>query len=150
MPRWFVIFRDFRALKLVFALMTAYLLYDEISIFISKPTFTSLSQAYLRPEHFPEIQVCPVPAFLQAELERHGYQTSYDFVLGNMRNTDLKGWSGNHSDANLSVSALAAMSDCPSVSLKFKKDQTILWLVADLALTRDAHPSGKCCKAGFV
>ena len=58
MPRWFVIFRDFRALKLVFALMTAYLLYDEISIFISKPTFTSLSQSYLRPEHFPEIQVC--------------------------------------------------------------------------------------------
>ena len=95
-------------------------------------------------------QVCPVPAFLQVELERHGYQTSYDFVLGNMRNTHLKGWAGNHSDANLSVSALAVVSDCPSVSLKFKKDQTILWLVADLALTRDAHPSGKCCKAGIV
>ena len=59
----------------------------------------------------------------------------------------LKGWFGNNSDANISVSALSEVSDCPSVTLKFKKDQTIFWLEADSALTRDAHPSGKCCKA---
>ena len=91
MSRWFVIFKDFRALKLVFALMTSYLLYDEISIFISKPTFTSLSRTYLGPEHFPEIKVCPVPAFLNSELKRHGYRNSHDFVLGKMWKIDHKG-----------------------------------------------------------
>ena len=51
------ILKDFRFLKMAFALITAYLLFDEISIFISKPTFTSLSQTSLRPEHFPEVKL---------------------------------------------------------------------------------------------
>ena len=70
-------FRDFRVLKFVFALITAYLLYDEITIFVSKPTFTTLSRTYLGPGHFPEIQVCPVPAFLSSQLARHGYQETF-------------------------------------------------------------------------
>ena len=64
-----IFIKNFTGLKAVFAVMTAYLLYDEISLFVSKPTLTSISRAHLGPEHFPEIRVCPVPSFLQTELQ---------------------------------------------------------------------------------
>ena len=67
-----------------------------------------------------------------------------------MRNTDLKGWFGNHSDSNISVSALSGVQDCPSVTLKLKRDKTIRWLQADSSLTRDIHPAGRCCKVQTV
>ena len=67
-----------------------------------------------------------------------------------MRNTDLKGWFGNHSDSNISVSALSGVQDCPSVTLKLKRDKTIKWLQADSSLTRDIHPAGRCCKVQTV
>ena len=84
------IFKNFAGLKAVFAVMTAYLLYDEISLFVSKPTLTSISRAHLGPEHFPEIRVCPVPAFLQSQLQSHGYMSSFDFSMGRMRDSELK------------------------------------------------------------
>ena len=67
-----IFIKNFTGLKAVFAVMTAYLLYDEISLFVSKPTLTSISRAHLGPEHFPEIRVCPVPSFLQTELQSQG------------------------------------------------------------------------------
>ena len=67
-----IFIKNFTGLKVLFAVMTAYLLYDEISLFVSKPTLTSISRAHLGPEHFPEIRVCPVPSFLQSELQSQG------------------------------------------------------------------------------
>ena len=144
------IFKDFTGLKAVFAVMTAYLLYDEISLFVSKPTLTSISRAPLGPEHFPEIRVCPVPAFLQSQLQSHGYMSSFDFSMGNMRNTELKGWFGNHSDWNISVSTLALARDCPAVKIKFKKGKVISWQRPEMRITRAIYPSGGCCKAKIV
>ena len=143
------IFKDFNVLKAMFAVMTAYLLYDEISLFISKPTFTSISRAPLGPEHFPEIRVCPVPSFLQSELQSHGYVSSFDFSQGNLRNTGLKGWFGNQSDSR-DVARLTDVEDCPSVSLKFRTDQAITWTQAEMAVTRSINPFGKCCKGEIV
>ena len=145
-----IFIKNFTGLKVLFAVMTAYLLYDEISLFVSKPTLTSISRAHLGPEHFPEIRVCPVPSFLQSELQRHGYKSSFDFSLGKMRNTELKGWFGNHSDWNISVSTLTRVSDCPDVTIKFKKEKTISWVQPEMTITRAVYPSGRCCKAEIV
>ena len=145
------IFNNFiTGLKAVFAVMTAYLLYDEISLFVSKPTLTSISRAPLGPEHFPEIRICPVPSFIQSELQRHGYTSGFDFSKGKMRNTELKGWFGNHSDWNISVSTLVRVRDCPVVEIRFKKEKTVSWLQPELTITRAVHPSGSCCKAEIV
>ena len=144
------IFKDFNVLKAMFAVMTAYLLYDEISLFISKPTFTSISRAPLGPEHFPEIRVCPVPSFLQSELQRNGYVSSFDFSQGNLRNTGLKGWFGNQSDWNISVSTLTRVRDCPEVKIKFKKEKTISWQQPEMTITRAVYQTGSCCKAEIV
>ena len=144
------ILKNFNGLKAVFAVMTAYLLYDEISLFVSKPTFTSISRAPLEPQHFPEIRVCPLPSFLQSELQSHGYMSSFDFSLGKMRNTDVKGWFGNHSDWNISVSTLARVRDCPVVKIKFKKEKSISWEEPEMRITRALYPSGSCCKAEMV
>lgn len=79
-----------------------------------------------------------------------GYKSSYDFSLGKMINTDLKGWFGNHSDWNISVSTLTRVSDCPDVTIKFKKQKTISWVQPEMTMTRAVYPSGRCCKAGIV
>ena len=79
------IFKNLKIVKLVFAVITAYLLVDEILVFLSMPTFTSETRTLLGAEHFPQIRLCPFPAFNQSELERQGYRTSYEFTLGTLR-----------------------------------------------------------------
>ena len=79
------IFKNLKLVKLVFAVITAYLFLDEILIFLSMPPFTSETRTLLGPEHFPQIRLCPFPAFNQRELERQGYRTSYEFTLGTLR-----------------------------------------------------------------
>ena len=43
-----------------------------------------------------------------------------------MEGEDLKGWFGNHSDWNISVSTLTRVRDCPVVKIKFKKEKRIV------------------------
>ena len=117
------IFKNLKLLKLVFAVITAYLLADEILVFLRMPTFTSETRTVMGPQHFPQIRICPSPAFNQSELERQGYETSYEFTLGTVRregNTRVKGWFGNQSDWQVSVASLTGLQECPSVSLKFR------------------------------
>ena len=148
------IFKNLKLVKLVFAVITAYLLVDEILVFLSMPTFTSETRTSLGAEHFPQIRLCPFPAFNQMELERQGYRTSYEFTLGTLRTvgnrTGVKGWFGNQSDWEISVASLTGLQDCPSVSLKFKTDRAITWQQPDMAVTRPINPFGKCCKAEIV
>ena len=138
--------RDFRVLKLIFAAITFYLLVDEIIIFSSKPTITTKTRSYLGPEHFPDIKICPFPSFRESELKIHGYESSYDFALGSFRDSASRGWFGNDSDWSISVSTLNEVEDCPSVKLKFKIDDTIVWHEPGLIVTRVVHPSGRCCE----
>ena len=123
-------------------------------VFLSMPTFTSETRGQLGPEHFPQIRLCPVPAFNQLELERQGYRTSYEFTLGTIMTEEgnrnpLKGWFGNQSDSR-DVARLTDVEDCPSVSLKFRTDQAITWTQAEMAVTRSINPFGKCCKGEIV
>ena len=48
--------KDFRPLKLVFFVLTSYLLLDELIIFLYvKPPLPSISQTTLPPRHFPPL-----------------------------------------------------------------------------------------------
>ena len=147
------IFKNLKLVKLVFAVITAYLLLDEILLFLSKPTFTSETRSLLGPEHFPQIRLCPFPAFNQRELERQGYRTSYEFTLGTLRTEEvkvMKGWFGNQSDLERTVASLTGVEDCPSVSLKFRTDRAITWHRPEMTVTRAINPFGKCCKGEIV
>ena len=149
------IFKNLKLLKLVFAVITAYLLVDEILVFLRMPTFTSETRTVMGPQHFPQIKICPSPAFNQSELERQGYETSYEFTLGTVRregNTSgsVKGWFGKQSDGQISVASLTELQDCPSVSLKFRTERAITWHQAEMTVTRSINPFGRCCQAQIV
>ena len=94
--RIFPLFKDYRILKFCFLLLTVYLLAEEfISYFILKPTLTSLSQEKLKPSHFPELMICPIPSFDLSALQGLGYEHSYDYTLGVSVYYQSDGWIGN-------------------------------------------------------
>ena len=83
-------------LKLTFAVLTSYLLYEEFySFLIRKPTHTSSAKIKTTPEDFPDVTICPFPSYNQPELIALGYGQSYEFAKGILHNSKLKGWRGN-------------------------------------------------------
>ena len=78
-----LILKDYRPLKLIFFILTSYLLIDELRIFLYvKPTLTSVSQTNLTPHNFPEILLCPLPSYNQSALSEVGYADSYWYSYG--------------------------------------------------------------------
>ena len=97
------IIRDYKIIKISFAIITILLLYDELNIFfIKKPTLSSVSKSQLRPQNFPDIIICPVPGFDQRAIERLGYNSSYSYSMGSMAGGGT-GWFGNQSQAWVSI-----------------------------------------------
>ena len=60
----------FRFLKFSFFLVTAYFLYQELVLFLSKPTFISISKYEIQPSNFPDILICPLAGFDQEGRQR--------------------------------------------------------------------------------
>ena len=133
-------------LSIVFSL---YLLYDDFILFFSKPTFSSDNERILKPENFPGIFVCPMPAYNMSQLKRHGYMTSYHYIMGNIKNENYRTWAGNGSVeidkvAN-DVAMIKGVNDCPSLTVMYsaiKKDDRVKF---ELAYT--GSPPGLCCRA---
>ena len=80
------IFRNFALIKLFFALLTSYLLYEEfITFWIEKPTYTSSSKVKIAPMDFPDITICPFPSWNQQELLKLGYSQSFEYSKAQFR-----------------------------------------------------------------
>ena len=48
--------------------LTSFLLYEDFHLFLTKPTYSSISNRKLQPVHFPEITLCPFPSFDEDQL----------------------------------------------------------------------------------
>ena len=80
------LFRNFALIKLFFALLTSYLLYEEfITFWIEKPTYTSSSKVKIAPQDFPDITICPFPSWNQQELLKLGYSQSFEYSKAQLR-----------------------------------------------------------------
>ena len=89
-------------LKITFAVLTSYLLYEEFYIFlIRKPTHSSSAKIKTSSEDFPDVTICPFPSYNQPELIALGYGQSYEFAKGILHNSNLKGWRGNISGVQI-------------------------------------------------
>ena len=50
-------------INIISIVVTCILLYNDFTFFLSKPTFSSNSKGSLHPQSFPDIMLCPFPAF---------------------------------------------------------------------------------------
>ena len=138
-------------INIVASVISAYLLYDEIYLFISKPTYSSKSNEKLQPKHFPDFFLCPIPAFDLDNLKKHGYSSSYNFMKGKFHNGDkVKSWKGNSTDTHEKIlddiSVLKSIKDCPYFSVMFKHNFKTKYVFASFTLTSPVFPHGRCCK----
>ena len=111
------ILSNYQILKFIFVLLTAYLLIQEIEVFLfKKPTFTSIAKVsvgkaifsffywilelfLLDSDHFPVITICAFPSFVLGPLNRFGYQSSFDYSIGVTKDNVLRWgfiYSGGH------------------------------------------------------
>ena len=149
---WDYVAKDYRIFNLCLAMFTTYLLMGELNLyFFYKPTFTSMIQTTLKPEHFPNILICSNPSYDLEVLNSHGYDHSYDYASGLSSEGDLVGWRGNKSDVDISaltptLSVIRTLADCPQVKAKFELNGTIEKTKLSVSLSRAVYPNGRCCR----
>ena len=142
-------------LKLVFALLTLYLLCNELNVFFfEKPTYSSSSKKDIEPEDFPSITICAYPGFSNQELKNHGYEQSYKYQIGDVEGTNKVGWIGNltvNSTYEIvadKISTIESVQDCPSTRAVLEDKGGYIKTVSVLfELTSPLHPNGKCCRS---
>ena len=123
---WDLIFQDFRIIKLVFIVMTSYLIYEELNLFfIKRPTVTSFTEEELTPSSFPEIIICSDNGFSQKWLNIYGYDDSFQYKKGLPRDKSFIGWFG-HQPSSLdresfliNISHIRTVEDCPFLLANF-------------------------------
>ena len=80
---------------------------------------------FLGKNDFPDILVCPVPAFDTDNLKYHGYHHSFDYFTGSYNFADnIIGWNGRYNWTNVedvreNVSLLKSKDDCPTIKATF-------------------------------
>ena len=116
------ILRDYKIIKVCFAALTMFMLYDELyTFFITKPTLSSVSKSQLKPHNIPDIILCPVPGFDQNAIDRLGYDSSYYYSMGRLGG--YTGWFGNQTETQQSTGdffVFKSSADCPEIGAKFR------------------------------
>ena len=150
------VFRNFGLIKLFFALLTSYLLYEEMyNFWIEKPTYTSSSKVKIGTKDFPDITICPFPSWNQQELIKLGYSQSFEYSKGVIHeSTTMFGWSGNSSENNIEmvfdkISILKNQTECPFTRVMMRTDGQEKFINLEFQLTSLYHPSGRCCKVEY-
>ena len=144
-----------RLLKISVALLTFYLLCDELYVFLlEKPTYSSSTKIGIDPEDFPSITICAYPGFDNQELHRHGYEQSFKYHIGDVEGTNKIGWIGNQT-INSSyefvadkISTIKSVQDCPSTKAFLEDEAGYVKAPFVLyELTKPLHPNGQCCRS---
>ena len=142
-----------QSINILATLISGYLLYDDLGLFISRPTHSSKSTEKLQPKHIPDFFVCPIPAFDLENLQKHGYLSSYNFLKGTLMINDTRkvGWNGKYRITNESVmddiSVIKSVKDCPIFKVLFKHNfEAIDKMYVSYSLTSPIFPNGRCCK----
>ena len=142
---------------MVSIIFTFYLLYEDILLFLSKPTYSSNSQVTLQPKDYPNILLCPFPSFDISQLNKYGYSEAYTYCKGDLKGEGdySGGWSGNSStcieDVIQDISVLKSIENCPKMEAIFTEPH-LEWKdwkfeKIDFEITNLMYPHGKCCQA---
>ena len=150
-------FNWIRSIKICFVLLTSYLLLEEFyTFFIVRPTLTSITKSRISPLDFPEILICPIPAFAEDRLVSVGYENSYKYAVGITEEEDhdkiITGWTGNQYQLNVKevqekVSIIQDVRDCPETRVDISVDGVLSKITLDMELSYNIYPKGICCKA---
>ena len=147
-------------ITVVLVFITCYFLYQEMLLFLSIPTHTSKFGKKIGPSHFPDYTICSDPSYDQAELERHGYFDSRDFMNGvfdrKAKVPSQLGWSGNGSSTpekvTGDVSIFKSLQNCSDL-IKFAaimkmpgKESLVKVRVKEYRLTRPVSQNSQCCQ----
>ena len=148
-----LIVKNFRLLKLVFILATAYFIFEELNLFIyKKPTLISVSKSKIRAENLPNILICSLRGYDESELRKLGYKDSSQYTMGVFTDRKYVGWLGNQSgtsgrDVIRSISTIKTTQDCPTVTALFAINGTLESRdFLSSFLTRPIHLNGRCCR----
>lgn len=130
--------------KWLCAILTGYLLYIEMATYLLTPTHTTYYTKQLEPSDFPDITICPYPAYNITNLKKHGYKTAYEYTSGMIAdNREKVSWGGIHNETTEKiledVSIFKESEDCPYTSA--------LGQEVNLTLNKATHPIGRCCSA---
>ena len=88
------------SIQFIFSILTVYLVYQELALYISVPVYTTKYKKALGVEQFPDIYVCHIPGFNLSKLEEHGYGGSFGFLMGNYGNEMQSGWQGKRTNSS--------------------------------------------------
>ena len=148
-----LIVKDFRLLKLVFILATAYFIVEEFRQFVyKKPTLISVSRSKIRADNLPSILICSLRGYDRSELRKIGYRDSSQYTLGMFGDRKYVGWLGNQTGLSArevirNISTIKTSQDCPSVTALFEINGTLETRdFLSPILTRPIHPNGRCCR----
>ena len=121
------LFANFRiSVQIIFAILTGYLLYQEIILFVSVPVHTSKFKKTFSSEQFPDFVVCHTPGYKLNKLLKYGYTGSATFQMGVIQGIDKVGWIGKNSSYSVGevvsdISTISAVDLCPPVKIQSGK-----------------------------
>ena len=142
----------FKGVHFASTTLTCYLIYVQIELYFSKPTYSVKNIGEIHHHHVPDVFICSLPSTDLNGLKKHGYGNSFNYVRGRIQNTKLAGWVGNSSisveNVTYDISIFRSVQDCPLlVALfehsKFGKRRIRL----NFNITKFTHPQGRCCHA---
>ena len=67
-------------IQFIFALLTGYLLYQELALFVSIPVHTTNFKKSFSFDQFPDFLICQTPGFEMNKLVQNGYRGSFAFL----------------------------------------------------------------------
>ena len=105
-------------------------------------------------KHYPDITICPFPAYNRTALMSHGYPNSFDYARGVNDSKHFIGWRGHHDvdieEINTASSTFKSVDDCPFAKTYFDLgEEGTKGVSLSFSLTQSIHPSGTCCKANI-
>ena len=104
------------------------------------------------PEHYPEMKLCPLPAFDDKVLSGYGYYSTGYYGAGVIGGVNMNGWVGNNTGNNFEnvtndIVTIKSVDDCPLANVVFTVNGSYHRERLKMKLTRVMHPYGRCCLA---
>ena len=137
-------------LKVLFAVLTGYLLLVEMLFYLSKPTHTTVYKEHTNLGHIPDVTICPYPGYDMDQLKKYGYKRPSHFARGITNESYGIGWGGvtNETTEHVmqAVSMMRSPIDCPVTILTLNSERLNSRRL-NMSIARPFHPTGRCCNA---
>ena len=130
--------------------MNQFLQGNQVSLDFSTP-YNLQNKEITGTKNYPDIILCPFPAYNQDSLESHGYSNSFEFAQGINVEKKLVGWAGLGRDVRATLDNISIINHsnlCPStVAVFLDQKGKVKEKKLQMKLTRAFFPTGRCCRA---